>query len=272
MTDIATPAETPPDEHRFRNYRDAPQHVQDFYRENHEKQTLAFVLEMKEKYTTPENRRTQMTMWEMMDALNSFVDDSDPDTSFTQMEHAMQTAERIRKDGHPDWMVATGFIHDAGKALASLHNLPQWAVVGDTFPVGCAFSDAIIFPELFENNPDRTNPVYSTRLGIYEEGCGLHNINLSFGHDEYLYHVIKDDSRLPEPALAMIRFHSFYAWHREGAYTQFMDEHDREMLPWVKRFNPYDLYSKGDARPNVPELEPFYRGLVQQYFPDQLSW
>jgi inositol oxygenase len=272
MTDTVTTTDTPPDEHRFRNYREAPQHVQDFYRLNHTNQTLAFVLEMKERYTRPENRRERLTMWEMMDALNSFVDDSDPDTAFTQMEHAMQTAERIRKDRHPEWMVATGFIHDAGKALASLHNLPQWAVVGDTFPVGCAFSDAIIFPELFAGNPDRTDPILSTRLGIYSEGCGLDTINLSFGHDEYLYHVIKDDSRLPEPALAMIRFHSFYAWHREGAYTYLTDRHDREMLPWVQAFNPYDLYSKGDAKPNVEALEPYYRKLVQQYFPQPLSW
>jgi inositol oxygenase len=44
------------------------------------------------------------------------------------------------------------------------------------------------------------------------------------------------------------------------------------MLPWVKTFNPYDLYSKGDARPNVRELEPVYRELVQTYFPDPLLW
>jgi inositol oxygenase len=213
-----------------------------------------------------------MDMWAMMDHLNSFVDDSDPDTSFTQIEHALQTAERIRADGHPEWMIVTGFIHDAGKALASIHGLPQWAVVGDTFPVGCAFSDAIIFPELFANNPDRLHPVYSTPNGIYETGCGLANVHLSFGHDEYLYHVIKDDSLLPEPALAMIRYHSFYAWHREGAYGHLTNAHDREMLPWVQMFNPYDLYSKGDARPDARKLEPYYRELVRQYFPRPLTW
>lgn len=272
MTDTTTTTQEPPDEHRFRNYRDAPQHVQDFYRANHENQTLDFVLDMKSRYCAPEKRQRSMDMWAMMDHLNSFVDDSDPDTSFTQMEHAMQTAERIRADGHPEWMVATGFIHDAGKALAAVHGLPQWAVVGDTFPVGCAFSDAIIFPELFENNPDRQNPRYQTPTGIYEEGCGLDNIHLSFGHDEYLYHVIRDDSLLPEPALAMIRYHSFYPWHREGAYTQLTNQHDREMLPWVQTFNPYDLYSKGDARPDVEGLTPYYQDLVRRYFPHPLSW
>ena len=31
----------------------------------------------------------------------------------------------------------------------------QWAVVGDTFPLGCRFSDTIVYPELFAENPDR---------------------------------------------------------------------------------------------------------------------
>ena len=51
---------------------------------------------------------------------------------------------------------------------------------------------------------------------------------MSWGHDEYLYHVFKN--YLPEPALYMIRYHSFYAWHREGAYDYLCDDHDREML------------------------------------------
>ncbi|GAC1524622.1 MAG: hypothetical protein NVS2B16_33170 [Chloroflexota bacterium] len=256
----------------FRRYDEAPKRVREFYRLNHENQTLDFVLRMKAKYTNPQNRHLQMTMWEMTQHLNDLVDDSDPDTSFTQIEHAMQTAERIRADGHPDWMVVTGFVHDAGKVLALDHGVPQWAVVGDTFPVGCAFSDKIVYPEFFADNPDSKHPVYSTRNGIYSEGCGLDNVHLSFGHDECLYHVVKDNSGLPAPALAMIRYHSFYAWHREGDYQHLTDAHDREMLPWVQLFNPYDLYSKGDERPDVEALEPYYKALVARFFPQPLLW
>ena len=32
---------------------------------------------------------------------------------------------------------------------------PQWAVVGDTFPVGCAHSEKIVYPEFFAYNPDQ---------------------------------------------------------------------------------------------------------------------
>ena len=46
-------------------------------------------------------------------------------------------------------------------------------MVGDTFPVGCAFSDKVVFPEFFAENPDKQTPEYQTACGIYSEGCGL---------------------------------------------------------------------------------------------------
>jgi len=72
--------------------------------------------------------------------------------------------------------------------------------------------------------------------------------------------------------LYMIRYHSFYAAHREGAYAHLMNEHDREMFAWVRAFNPYDLYSKGAARPDVNQLRPFYEVLIAEYFPPVLRW
>jgi inositol oxygenase len=143
-------------------------------------------------------------------------------------------------------------------------------VVGDTFPVGCAWSDKIVYRDYFRDNPDANVADYQSRAGVYQEGCGLDNVDLSWGHDEYLYNVVKD--YLPEQALYMIRFHSFYPWHKEGAYEYLTDEKDREMLPWVQAFNPYDLYSKGATRPDVAKVKPFYRELIAEYFPETLRW
>lgn len=53
----------------------------------------------------------------------------------------------------------------------------------------------------------------------------------------------------------MIRYHSFYPWHKEGAYTHLMNEADQEAMKAVKAFNPYDLYSKSDGVPDVDELK-----------------
>ena len=36
-----------------------------------------------------------------------------------------------------------------------------------------------------------------------------------------------------------------------------MSEKDRAMLPWVQKFNPYDLYSKGHTKPDMKGLKPF---------------
>src|SRR5438105_10772885 len=80
---------------RFRDYRaDARPSVREFYRLNHRHQTLDFVLAKKREYLPPRKRR--MGMWEAMEFLNTLVDDSDPDTDLTQIEHLLQSAEAIR--------------------------------------------------------------------------------------------------------------------------------------------------------------------------------
>lgn len=253
---------------QFRQYTpEAPSVVREFYRQNHTFQTRAFVQDKKREYGAL-NRR-QMSIWQAMEYLNTLVDDSDPDTDLSQIEHLLQTAEAMRRDERPRWFILTGLIHDLGKILC-LYGEPQWAVVGDTFPVGCAFSDKIVYPEFFAANPDSKVPQYQSRLGVYQEGCGLENVDLSWGHDEYLYRVVKDC--LPDEALYMIRYHSFYPWHKEEAYSYFMNDRDRKMLPWVREFNPYDLYSKGTERPVVEEVRPFYEALIAEYFPPTLRW
>jgi inositol oxygenase len=252
----------------FRNYRDDVRPgVREFYRLNHRHQTLEFVRAKKRQYLPLQKAR--MGVWEALEFLNRLVDDSDPDTDLSQIEHLLQTAEAIRQGGHPRWFILTGLIHDLGKILC-LFGEPQWAVVGDTFPVGCAFSDKVVFPEFFADNPDSQVPAYQTPCGIYAEGCGLDWVHLSWGHDEYLYHVVKDF--LPEDALAMIRYHSFYAAHREGAYRHLMNARDQELFAWVRAFNPYDLYSKIPVRPDVGRLRPFYEELIAEYFPPVLRW
>jgi inositol oxygenase len=252
----------------FRDYEaNARPTVREFYRLNHRHQTLDFVLAKKREYLPL--RRKQMGIWEAMEFLNTLVDDSDPDIDLTQIEHLLQVAEAIRHDGQPRWFILTGLIHDLGKILC-LFGEPQWAVVGDTFPVGCRFSDKIVFPEFFAENPDSAVPAYQTASGIYEEAGGLDRVHLSWGHDEYLYRVVRD--YLPEEALAMIRYHSFYAAHREDAYPHLMNDHDRKMMQWVRAFNPYDLYTKSPERPDVVRLRPFYEELIAEYFPPVLQW
>lgn len=252
----------------YRNYDDpARDTVKEFYRLNHTYQTYEFVLQKREEYLS--FNKKEMPVWDAFEFLNQLVDDSDPDTDLSQLQHLLQTSEAIRADGHPDWMVLTGLMHDMGKVLC-LFGEPQWAVVGDTFPVGCAYSDKIVYPEFFKNNPDYNNEKYSTKYGVYSPNCGLRNVHMSWGHDEYVYQMMKP--YLPEPGLYMLRYHSFYSQHRENGYDHLMDDHDREMFKYVDLFNPYDLYSKNPNPPNWEELRPYYEGLVEKFLPSTIKF
>ncbi len=256
------------DSARFRDYAaEARPSVKEFYRLNHQYQTVDFVKQKREQYLKLDKRR--MSVWEAMEYLNTLVDDSDPDIDLPQIEHLLQTAEAIRQAGRPRWYILAGLIHDLGKILC-LWDEPQWAVVGDTFPVGCGYSPKIVFHEAFAANPDIHNPLYQTRLGIYTEGCGLDQVLMSWGHDEYLYHVVKD--YMPEPALYMIRYHSCYPIHREHDYGYLMNDRDRQMFAWVNDFNQFDLYTKRDEHMDVAALKPFYQELIAEYFPEKISW
>ncbi|EFJ32371.1 hypothetical protein SELMODRAFT_230879 [Selaginella moellendorffii] len=264
--------------HEFREYNKESERssgVESFYKINHTNQTYDFAMEMRKKHLVLD--KAVMGIWECCELLNEYVDESDPDLDEPQIEHLLQTAEAIRKD-HPneDWFHLTGLIHDLGKVL--LHpkfgEEPQWAVVGDTFPLGCPFSKSIVHSEFFDRNPDSRDPRFNTGNGVYELGCGLDKIVMSWGHDEYLYQVLKrNDCNLPPQALFIIRYHSFYALHRAGDYKQFMDDFDREMYPWLEEFNKYDLYSKSKVRVDVEAAKPYYLSLIDKYFPNKaIKW
>ena len=261
------------DKTQFRQYESAPDHVKRFYLEQHTKQTVAYNIQARKDFYA--RTRAEMGIWDAMEKLNTLIDDSDPDTDLSQIEHLIQSAEAMRRDGRPRWMQLTGLIHDLGKLLYFFGAEGQWDVVGDTFPVGCRFDDQCVYGnKSFAANPDYRNPVYSDEYGIYSPGCGLDSVMLSWGHDEYLYHVIKrSQSKLPKEALAMIRYHSFYPWHQQGAYRWMMNESDHEMLEAIRAFNPYDLYSKSDDKPKVEDVKAYYVELIDEYFPEKvIKW
>lgn len=175
------------------------------------------------------------------------------------------------------WLPLMGFLHDMGKVLASKKwgGLPQWAVVGDTFPVGAPLSEAsVYFGQAFhKENPDLfIEHSELSKFGRYDRHCGFKNVEMSFGHDEYCYAVLnRTFNKLPEHALYIVRFHSFYAWHTprhgERGYTELADAYDWRMLPLLKLFQKNDLYSKKHAMPDQAALDAYYDGLIKRYIP-----
>ncbi|XP_043253539.1 inositol oxygenase isoform X2 [Colletes gigas] len=261
----------------FRDYSTDPldpvkERVRQTYQKMHTYQTVEFVKSRMDKWL--QFNKFKMTVKDALIKLNSLVDESDPDTNMPNIVHAFQTAESIRKE-HPDqdWFHLTGLIHDLGKVMA-FYGEPQWAVVGDTFPVGCAWADSIVYRETsFEDNPDGNDSRYNTKYGMYKPKCGIGNLTMSWGHDEYLYRVlVHNKTKLPKEALAMIRYHSFYPWHAGGDYMHFCTAEDMEMLKWINEFNKYDLYTKSDDVPDIEKLWPYYEKLIDKYIPGVLEW
>jgi hypothetical protein len=101
--------------------------VEEFYRVNHGKQTLELVSRMRGEYGRLD--KTEMSVWECIELLNEFIDDSDPDLDMPQIEHLLQTAEAIRKDfPDEDWLHLTGLIHGTTYCTRlSRHLGPKWS-------------------------------------------------------------------------------------------------------------------------------------------------
>lgn len=158
-----------------------------------------------------------------------------------------------------------------GKILFKF-NEPNWNVVGDTFVVGCKFPESIVFYDTFKENPDFGK---YDELGIYKKNCGMDKLLISFGHDEYLYQVLKynKNHKLSDSSLNMIRYHSLYPWHTNNEYHQFMTKKDYITLEQVKYFNKFDLYSKEDD-PNqiTEEIIEYYNEILNEYFDGPLQW
>jgi inositol oxygenase len=250
----------------LRAYEAAQSRVRRLYEEGRA-QTVESVARLLATHA-PGQRGTR-TVWEVLDELGGFVDLSDPDVDVPNAQHALQTAESVRRAGLPEWMQLTGLIHDFGKLLykwgcdedgTSLAT--QWALVGDTYVVGHPQPEALVYPEF--NRPVST---------VYPEGVGLDACAVSFGHDEYLYRVLlASETRLPEVALKIVRYHSLYAWHERDAYAELENRDDKLVKGWVKLFNTHDLYSKRHRVVNIEAVRTHYDRITSIYLPNGLRF
>ena len=254
----------------MRDYSNVQNAIKNNYLTARKNQTLDFVKNMHKKYLKFDKK---MNIDFVFDKLSSFVDVSDPDISLPNFYHGIQTAEAMRKDNLPDWLICVGLIHDIGKIMylwgndedgTSIDN--QWAIVGDTFIVGCELPNSLVYSEFNKEHGDYNNKKYNTKFGIYEPHCGLNNVYCSWGHDEYLYQVLKHNKcPLPKEALYIIRFHSLYAYHKHNEYSHLTNKEDENMFSYLKLFNKYDLYTKCENKEVTNKMKDYYKNLVNKY-------
>mmetsp|Transcript_19108 Transcript_19108/g.24587 ORF Transcript_19108/g.24587 Transcript_19108/m.24587 type:complete len:303 (+) Transcript_19108:188-1096(+) len=270
----------------FRIYDGSNSRVERHYEDMRKYQTIDFYRRMEHKYSFENGQhRSLMTMEEAFDRLDAYVDASDPDFELPNRLHLLQTAEAIRKAGHPDWFQLVGLLHDVGKIMflwgtaedgqdatskRSDGHYQQWALGGDTFVVGCRIPyDAVVFPQFNCLNPDMNNPLYNTECGIYEPQCGLSQLCFAWGHDEYMYRMlVANQTTIPPEGLDMIRYHSAYPVHDKNAYRHLLQQPlDDQRLEWVRLLNQFDLYTKDKDTDSisVEELWPYYKTLLEKY-------
>ncbi|MCI5057239.1 MAG: inositol oxygenase [Flavobacteriales bacterium] len=258
------------------NYRDyksdaVKEAVKDHYKKMRMHQTVDYVNRMKKKYLTYDK---PMMLWDAMDKLNALIDVSDPDLDMPNIQHLLQSAEALRADGRPDWMQLVGLIHDLGKVMYlwgsdedGTSQKEQWGLVGDIFVVGCQLPDTLVYSEFNVLNPDAKDSRYNTEYGMYEPNCGLDNLEMAWGHDEYMYQVMKNhkDNKIPQAGMVMLRFHSFYPWHSEGSYKHLLKPEDQQYKEWVNDFNTYDLYTKCETERNLEDYKDYYLPIIEKY-------
>lgn len=254
-------------------YKDDPitMAVREHYRKMRSRQTVDYVQRMKKKYLTFDK---PMPVWEAMEKLNTLVDVSDPDLTLPNVQHLIQSAEGARTSGEPDWMQVVALLHDLGKVMylwgcdedgTSRHE--QWGLTGDIFVVGCRLPHTCVYPEFNDLNPDMHDPRYNTTLGMYEPHCGMDNLQLAWGHDEYLYQVLRHHpgNKIPEAGMVAIRYHSFYPWHTGNSYAELESARDRQYKQWVRRFNRFDLYTKRNEVFDLNEMRHYYQPLIEKF-------
>tara|TARA_Y100001970_G_scaffold170513_1_gene208411 strand:- start:2049 stop:2843 length:795 start_codon:yes stop_codon:yes gene_type:complete len=257
----------------FRLFNNTQQKIKENYKMAREKQNIEFYQNIVNQY---ENRtKIEIDIWDAIDKLSYFVDVSDPDINLPNSIHLFQSAEAARNAGEPDWMQLVCLIHDLGKIMYLFGNdetgtsiKKQWAIVGDTFILGCKIPDTIVYSEYNKLNTDH---IKYNNLGVYNKGCGLDNCMVSWGHDEFMYQTLCNNRHsLPNIALYIIRYHSLYLWHDKNEYSYFENKYDREAKKFVKSFNKYDLYSKKNETLNIDELKKYYSSLIDKYFESRI--
>jgi inositol oxygenase len=99
---IKTNADKADEEFRVYDQETTPKRVIDHYRDMRLHHTAAFYQKMELKYDFANGAfRKLMTIEEAFDELEEYVDASDPDMDLPNKLHLLQTAEGIRRAGHP---------------------------------------------------------------------------------------------------------------------------------------------------------------------------
>lgn len=235
-----------------------------------------------------------MTVREALEKLNDLVDESDPDLDLPNIIHAFQAAERARAEfPEHDWLHLTALIHDLGKIMA-FYGEPQWAVVGDTFAVGCRWGIALctgtrasreiqmgIIPPTTPNwasispiaewttcwCPGATMSTCIPCWSITRPSCPMWRAT-SFGSIRFIRGTMA--ATISTLRLPRMRRPRSGCW----SSSEFILSTHTYIPSYIS--NPscsrYDLYTKSEVVPDIEALWPYYQTLIDKYLPGVLEF
>lgn len=250
---------------------------------NRARQTVDFVDKQKSKMLR-DAPRLRMSAWDALLLLKKLKLSS----SETVFDQSLAVAELCRKS-FPDmkWLHLVGLIHNLGYLTVTkdFGSKPLWTVVGETFPVGCKFSQDISYSQYFSSNPDRRKKIFNHPVGVYKQGCGLDSLRMSWGASEYLCTALEatnEGNKLPREAMFLLRYQKFFSLLNPGQhYHDFMTVEDEECLEMLIEFQTIvDEVCSSRSNNNAQresvghkvEVLKYYKDLVQEYFPNQLGF
>jgi len=73
---------------------------------------------------------------------------------------------------------------------------------------------------------------------MYEPGCGLDNVLLTWTGPEYVYSMLKHNGvSLPDAGFAMLRLFSLFDWHGKNDYGHLTNVDDEDVQNFVADFD-----------------------------------
>merc|ERR1712194_173005 len=126
---------------------------------------------------------------------------------------------------------------DPSKTGAMAEKIYDWTISSRSRVVGCKTPQRTTFQEFRHLNLDEDDSRYNSDTGTYQAKCGLDHVALMWSGCEYMYHLLKRNSTLPDEAVAAIRLSLLGDWHEHGEYSSLANSADAAVLPFVQDFD-----------------------------------
>ncbi|QDZ18540.1 inositol oxygenase [Chloropicon primus] len=247
------------------------------------RQTVDFVEKQRRSLLAQQtSTRLRLSAWEAVGRLEGVTLPS----GVNALDYSMAVAA-VCREKFPDarWLHLVAAVHELGvlSVTKDFGSSQVWTVAGESFPVGCKFSESISFSQYFSSNPDRRKRVFNKPLGSYENNCGLGQLKMSWGSPEYLYVVLGalNGASLPFQAMFLIRYQKFFSLESSRHYHELLGEDDVECLEMLFDFQKIveevRSWSPAQTEENLKRVDhsehvEYVKTVLYEHLPQELVW